>query len=123
MKLINPTDSEIDAAVAEKVAGWKRLHAEHAFDGGVKCEIDAWAAPSGRIADAVPQFSRSADAVLPLLERMDRWQCDYGRPEKKYRLYFIRREGEGTAATFPRAACLALLRAHGVEVDIGAPSA
>lgn len=74
------------------------------------------------IAETPPPFATSADAVLPLLPKTkggDFWTVDAGYLGARA---CIRNsngiKSEGAAPTLPLAACLALLRAHGVEVVI-----
>jgi len=132
MKLINPTDSELDAAFAEKVAGL------------VLCDCGGWThliagASMMRINDkceknccpSFPYFTKSFDAVLPCLQR-EGWDWEhrfsgpismgsvietiavYG-PDSKAE-YGKHDYTQGTC-TPAKAACIALLRAHGVEVE------
>lgn len=122
MKLINPTDDELNAAFAEKVAGWKR---------GKRIGMDVWILPSGFWDFRPDQFTRSADAVLPWLEKMPfRIEigkgiglqcgvviCGYGPFTKWGEGGWFR----GIDPIVPRAACIALLRAHGVEVEFTLP--
>jgi hypothetical protein len=161
MKLINPTDDELNAAFAEHVARWKRHEPLRGEKRKVVCRLSesnydpfrpqrgdiivVWT--DGRLGGTYPQWTTSADAVLPWLEKCkDRgwwvkikdhtngiecgrrdWLviisdyddcCDpyagepgYAEPGKPlmYR--------EGASPVFPKAAVLALLRAHGVEVE------
>jgi hypothetical protein len=115
MKLVNPTDDQLNAAFAEKVAGWLRAErmgkevlydpeGGHVLIGDTRC---------------MPSFTTSADAVLPWLAKTGRWQCDYGRPHALgYRIYFPQNsDGEAASESFARTAVIALLRAHGVEVE------
>ncbi len=77
-----------------------------------------------------PPYATSADAVLPLLEKYHiavasrvskQWVVEIheenGEPNSEE--YDMINIGEATAPTFPLAACLALLRAHGVELLLG----
>jgi len=150
MKLTDPTEDQINAAVAEHVAGWRPT--EQQIDAWVTwahvsgCDTSREAAiATAKLCDR-PAFTRSADAVLPLLEKMKGdgfWvnikdhtngiQCgkrdwlviisnfdDCCDPDegddgflKKGQPMIYR---EGVAPTFPLAACIALLRAKGIEV-------
>lgn len=115
------TDAELSAAVAEKVAGWKKS----------VCYEDErvwyWTPPAlkeGERGKPVrpPSYATDANAVLPLLQaqgmvevnKMYRenigWQWEVKVWEDGKGFF---PKGEGEAPTFPRAACLALLRAHG----------
>lgn len=129
MKLTNPTDDELNAAFAEKVAGWKRVvtHEISFFDtNGISC--GKMAVPSlieafernGLILREPPRFTQSADAVLPWLEKWPLWSADKTASGEirvrvsmdAYTVYF-----EAFDKAFPRAVVLALLPAHGVEVE------
>ncbi len=97
----NCTDAELSAAVAEHVAG---------IDPNALTENDHWV--KTRII-----YATSADAVLPLLEKFS-WTCDYNLPG--YRAIIRINPGRyhlGSATTFARAACFALLRAKGWNVE------
>lgn len=137
MKLINPTDDQIDAAVAEHVAGnpMRKVRREIWVEGG------CFAAPTGEYEEVyekeIARYSRSMDAVLPLLfdhAWTSRSMGMSGMPEGQSHPHFIVRvreiphvnsDGsnnfdiwhEAFAHTLPRAGCIALLRAHGVEVE------
>ena len=139
MKLHNPTDDQLDAAFAEKVAGWGRIVTFElsAIDtNGLIFGRRSIPAPLGAfekdgvILEHPPRFTRSFDAVLPWLGKYNlvaRFTRDCGRlsehlsrPEEngKYFINIIRggKEHEAIDKTLPRAACIALLRAHGHEV-------
>jgi len=164
--LTNPTDDELNAAVAEYVAGWKdpitlfawhdrkarqrplRYYKERPKVNGFTPvgDYSAFVTESGdKVYCGTPfavhrldkSFATSADAVLPLLEKAYRkssvadhsfcveinWLPPYQRNCTGYEWsycvqIFPAHEGTkcGTANSFPRAACIALLRANGVEV-------
>ncbi len=107
--LTNPTDDELSAAVAEYVAGWVN-------DGSYW----GWRLNSGQVKRRcdLPPYATSADAVLPLLEKYHAaWLaqsvingCTVVITATGYERFY------GNSPTFPRAACIALLRANGVEV-------
>lgn len=113
MKLTNPTDAELNAAFAEKVAGMEIVGLAR-----------MWIRSGSNGHAPIPHFTTSADAVLPWLEKTA-WdaagglnaeavvRCDT-RPQVHIRedKRFIAQAG-----TFPLAAVIALLRAHGVEVE------
>lgn len=124
MKLIDPTDDELNAAFAEKVAGWfkcERLGREVYYD------------PEGGhvLPHELPRFTQSFDTVLPWLEKWrdrpylyrmlqidathDGWEVKMAQPDrdKDGQQWFWRIK----APSLPRAAAIALLRAHGVEVE------
>ena len=117
MKLINPTDDELNAAFAEKVAGWKLNFAgPSAFGTNLN---PYWEDEKGRAQFDGPWFVYSADAVLPWLEK-------HGPSIERLgftgvwtiRLNDSQLLGEAADKSFPRAAVIALLRAHGVEVEV-----
>lgn len=129
MKLTNPTDDQLNAAFAEKACGY--------FSNAVFTPKHSWCRKSSTgdivVLDglgALPDFIRSADTVLPWLENgsfyakrnyfmasteaPNTWFvhfCRWDEVEKK------QCEGKAYATTFPRAAVIALLRAHGVEIE------
>lgn len=115
MKLIRPTDDELNAAFAEKVCGaievedgMMRLKNENVR--GV--EFERWR--------AIPDFTQSADVVLPYLEKLVRRSAfnDHTITVTGENYYI---DGPGgnlsKAPTLAKACVLALLRAHGVEVE------
>lgn len=121
MKLTNPTDAELNAAFAEKVAGY--------FSNPIFKPQHSWCrkSPTGDIIvlnglGALPDFTTSADAVLPWLEKELLWNTQ-GVPGKRY-ITQVMIEGpppmgyvEGRDKSFSKSAVIALLRAHGVEVE------
>jgi hypothetical protein len=135
MKLTNPTNEELNAAFAEYVAGWM-WRPERGGAWFLKSKDDdpyKWA----RITDATGadigisglRFATEANAILPWLEYgrevgqrvtmemgFTRWHIRIHRknPDGLYPL--IDESPWGDAETFPRAACIALLRANGVIV-------
>jgi len=142
VKLINPTDDELNAAFAVNVCGAVDL-------GGASPRISDAKSPglfihryNGKfwISDAfelaemcrphrwdymhkVMNFTTSADAVLPWLEK---WAINSLFAPVHYTLldgtHSIRLQGAETVKdkSFPRAAVIALLRANGIEVEIKA---
>lgn len=122
MKLTNPTDEQLNKAFAEKVAGWSPAITDKSccYDGdGNHCY---WS--------DVPPFTQSADAVLPWLEKFDTeinypcWRDIKGKPNHRVKFWHVSitnpdgsSERNANAQSFPRAAAIALLRAHGVEVE------
>lgn len=129
--LINPTDDELSAAVAEHVAGWKRIPADENWK-------EIWEGPDGQLELDGPWFATSADAVLPLLTaHTKRTNEQRGGEGDTWRIYApadetdtwtvcpvwmhhdgaIEETGDaGHDKSLPRAACIALLRAKGIEV-------
>src|SRR6478736_1710708 len=138
VKLINPTDRDLNAAFAEKVAGWRRDGPQRGEKKTVVCrlcdtEYDAlrpqrgqimvvWA--NGGIGGTFPAWATSFDAVLPWIEKQP--YPAIGRianGDWKVKLYLNvdsggdEREVIGISALLPRACVIALLRAHGVEIE------
>lgn len=138
--LTNPTDDELNAAVAEYVAKWKwsrvidsefgdKWHLQGKYtESGCLSPGMPWAVhyevrdrlPDGEEADLrqVPPYATSADAVLPLLYKTY-WQVQQTAKAESPLRVRIGAEQDlsfGESDTFPRAACIALLMANGVEV-------
>jgi hypothetical protein len=114
MKLIKPTDDELNAAFAEHVVGFKpdpNNEGRWIPPGRHTLTVGYWTEKPAR-------FTHSADAVLPWLEKT-RFDANFW---KRWRIQIICWETHGEnkfaeADTFPRAAVIALLRANGVEVE------
>jgi hypothetical protein len=104
-KLANPTDSQINAAVAEYVAGWTNDGTHWGWHKG----------PDIKRACDLDDYATSADAVLPLLENGLSVSCVFGGFSFQWTVSVSNRIGKADALA--RAACIALLRAHGVEVE------
>jgi hypothetical protein len=114
MKLTNPTDAELNIAFAEHVCGW--------LEGGfIGSSGKYWVnADSSYASDDLLRFTESADAVLPWLEKRLSWSRDsdgtvwvelHTQPATFYGCEF-------DDLPFPKAAVIALLRAHGVKVEL-----
>lgn len=109
MTLTNPTDNQLNAAFAEKVAGWTLCWDEDS--GGNRYE-EWWNGLEGPLD---PIFTTSADAVLPWLGKMDAI-VTRSLSENDWRV--VVPDGRcNSGPSFPRACVIALLRAHGVEVE------
>jgi hypothetical protein len=143
VKLANPTDRELNETFAREVAGWK--HRLATLDKPVeRCgmrlpnsfghPIDAWWHETDENHRGVyagpPRFTQSADAVLPWLEKFG-WRGTSNRAGSTCAATISVLDGVGTECIaqqdwthtqtpFPRAAVIALLRAHGIEVEIEA---
>ncbi len=119
MKLVNPTDDQLNTAFAEKVAGY--------FSNPAFKPQHSWCrkSPTGEIVvldglGALPPFTRSMDAVLPWLEKCAAWRRDADGE-----VFVYRHSAAGSASAggkketmcFPCSCVIALLRAHGVEVE------
>jgi hypothetical protein len=113
------SDAELSAAVAEKVAQWKPGQGEKDCQAAYeRCFGAPWPAESMH-----PKYATGADAVLPLLEGAagGHWSLWFSAPYHsdqpcRYRVTIHKAlepaKTIGTANTFARAACLALLKAH-----------
>ena len=107
MKLINPTNTQLNVAFAEYIAKWPKTEINSALHWGVD-----WFGPT---------YTNSADIILPWLEKLT-----YGGTimflghTPKWRVQICMRNDlnfEADAESFARAAVIALLRAHGVEIE------
>lgn len=107
--------AQLDALVAEHCAGWQARHI-HIKDGV------AWGVrPPMSLHERVPPFSRSADAVLPLLEEHGSLVADrthLADDGEEWAVSLRRCGSRAVAPTFPLAACLALLRAKGIDAQL-----
>lgn len=110
MKPVNPTDDELNAAFAEKVCGWKRI---------VGAANVAFETPVGTRGTA-PEFTKSADAVLPWLIKFsvtiqkvaeEEWDVGVEPEDEDLRTQYHHDK------YLARACAIALLRAHGVEIE------
>lgn len=125
--LVNPTNDQISAAVAEFVAGWKRTPEE------AKSVWCTGKRGPGRtmFRNKCSPFATSADAVLPLLEKYGAiasrlplvWSITLAeKTPDDGQIYSVKVLARAKATTFPLAACIALLRAHGVDVTFTNPT-
>lgn len=142
--------AQLDALVAEHVAGWKRGEAERGqkrhkayYLYSPQYDDRRWRGSAyavvwkdGTIGGDIPKFATSSDAVLPYLEKgscyfkrnyfmgstekPDTWFCHFCRWDESDK---SQKEGKAYADTLPLAACICLLRAHGVEVNLEIPHA
>ena len=108
------TDAELSALVAEKVAGYTNVHTPKT--------MSAWGNPPDlKMGSWIPDYLHDANAVIGLLERADEWEAHRREfeDEEGFRVRYIvhvsldKSAGGEYADTFCRAACLALLKAHG----------
>lgn len=124
MKLLNPTDADLNAAFARKVMG-RKLSPEHeGFMSGPDERMGGQVFESWH---AIPRFTTSADAVLPWLEKRedveihrvqsDGWQVSIMEVKRTPASEETGVIAEAWEDTLPKAATIALLRAHGVEVE------
>lgn len=144
MKLIKPTDDELNACFAEKVAGWtywKSKHGHwhvtspsgHVTVGDLYAKFDEETGeklpevPWWKDAE-LPDFTQSAAAVLPWLEkhvakiahRCSQWEVliHMGWSGNEQMPFAKSNDFEYWDRSFPRACVIALLRAHGVGVEL-----
>lgn len=127
MKLIDPTDDQLNEAFAVNVAGWTDVRYEEGEHVDLDCRsVYPWKGVRGTLPDGdrrmIPRFTESADAVLPWLEKWNEyWEATYY--DGTWHFAKERPKGDGMIygwvkdRSFPRAAVIALLRAHGVEVE------
>lgn len=137
MKLLNPTNEELDLAFATNIAGWTSrmegcalcwYNAEGKFVGGRN---------DGQRFSGIPKFTQSADLVLPWLEKRyieteikSWWDSPAQHFNESTRqghrvfepngVWTVRVPGNNAMAedkSFARAAVIALLRANGIEVE------
>ncbi len=113
MKLVKPTDEELNAAFAEKVCGWSK-----GDDGyGYETVYSEKVAPYKTMGPVWKyNFVKSADAVLPYIQKLDEVGIHYCSGD-----WFVRCWSEdkncANCDSLPKACVIALLRAHGVEVE------
>ncbi len=122
LNLKTATPDEINAAVAEHVAGWTRLYATADTGlwpkelGAMVTTENGWMkAPGAQSAQRTPDYLTDANAVLSLLYRTH-WEVNQTSSAShpiRVRIYLGPQEGSGEANNLPRAACIALLRASG----------
>lgn len=136
MTLVNPTDDELNRAFAERVAGWKWRDERGGawFDKSDDPDPMKWVriiGPNGGdiALDGGLRWVSSADAVIPWLQNM--WlsvviseviagwavRICY-RGDQSFERPLGHCDSWALDPSFPRAAVIALLRAHGVEVEI-----
>lgn len=116
MTMTNPTDKELNAAFAEKVCGWET--GPDGYGDGDKYYEKTPPHHSPGYTYKFP-FTTSVDAVLPWLEK---WHAEIGHLLTSGWLVLLKESAisekyvAASCLSFPRAAVIALLRAHGVEV-------
>lgn len=113
MKLVNPTDDVLDERFAIAVAGWKRTKTKDAGDPSWNTGTDCISQGSG-FAYRVPRYTKSADLVLPWLEKSKLVDVVFGVGIWSV---IVNANNQADCKSFPRAAVIALLRAHGIEVE------
>jgi hypothetical protein len=123
MKLTNPTDKELEEAFAIHVAGWTKLNNGEWRSPAKTKRIEK----TGICTDDLeypPSYATNTNAILPLLETHTWRGCSYRSRSGSHfsaRVEVVDHEfnlvvGE-SERSFPLAACVALLRAHGIEVE------
>lgn len=133
MKLINPTDDELNAAFAEKVAGWQptedQIERASIIDEAWYGDATREQAVQSAIRAFRPHFTRSMDAVLPWLEKsgyyvsLCYWNGPWAEPPG-WCLSLWENDENGQQVgdyvrdkSLPRACVIALLRVHGVDIE------
>ncbi|MCR6656616.1 MAG: hypothetical protein NVV63_12580 [Opitutus sp.] len=122
-------DDRINEAVHEIATGkqgpfhWVYMHVEEINDIGEDVGHYWWHDGTGAKYEEFPRYATSADAVLPLLEkfvaegsRSVGWSANQSIAHIVTLYYGMAECARGQAQTFPLAACIALLRAHGIKV-------
>ena len=130
MKLTNPTDAQLNEAFAVHVAGWTWNEFKPSGFGPVIQGY--WNGADGYYVCNKANFVNSADAVLPWLEKKQVWEAIFNNNPYTGSVgtsvlvadSFTEdlkepsgRSGWVSAKTFAKAAVIALLRAHGVEIE------
>lgn len=125
MRLVNPSDADLQEAFAVNVAKWTFI----TFPTGACPNIKHWKDSGGKHVSIHMdgRWIDSADAVLPWLEKNGVVRTDYVKASANYQWRVDIFEsiagaehapkGWANDAMFPRAAVIALLRAHGVEIE------
>ena len=110
------TDQDITIAMAE-VEGWTQFGFRTYSDDGTLART-GW--KDGKWSD-ISSYLTDANACLRVLERRILWACDY--EDRVYHVECGTEDGyiQGHAPTFCRAACEAILRAHGKWSDPPSP--
>ncbi len=129
MKLLNPTDDELNATLAEKIAGWRDVSFEEGEDADVESRtIYPWMGmagwpPDGRKRRLIPQFTKWADSVLPWLNKHSPWRADGGGEHGFMVQVWKGPSPDGNCYATAnnrdlcRAAVVAILRANDVDVE------
>lgn len=129
MKLTNPTDSELNRVFAEKVCGYNITHDVISgfteIEGRTMNPIYFNIGEKWSIAASGFNFVEDANAVLPWLEKMTEYELFHDSRALDHYMceVYWAKEGESVIhcfamdSSFARAAVIALLRAHGVEVE------
>ena len=137
LRLINPTNDQINAAVAEYIAGWTDIRFEEGEDVDIESRtIYPWEGmrgkpPGGEARRMVPAYSILPNFVLPFLEkefisfkwnpgdRLLEWLQPHVGAPATWEFCFA---SVPLDHAFSLAACIALLHVHGVEVEFSGTS-
>lgn len=139
LTLTNPTDDELNVAFAVEIAGWRDVRYEEDEDVDIDSRtIYPWKGMAGWPPDGgkrrlIPCFTTFADAVLPWLEKTQwaiypRFFPGWGKKGWDIRIYEhdesapLMGESAEEGFGFAKAAVVALLRAHNVEVTFTEPT-
>jgi hypothetical protein len=128
-KLDKQTDAQLSEVFATEVAGWTK--SVHEGCDVIPYGYVDWEDAEGKTHDKCPAFATDANAVLPwtknygimcdcLIHNHERkgWFWDViviRQKSRKERLPLLNLEHRGIAKTFPRAMCIALIRAKRKE--------
>ena len=116
MKIKSNDHAALNAAFAEKVAGW-RIHHRNTALWCKADEADGLMRSGAMAVVGELNFTHSADAVLPWLEKRTEGWLIHTQPTSPRHTCWLVSEHTGRADSVPHAAVIALLRAHGVEVE------
>lgn len=123
LTLTNPSEDELNVAFSTEIAGWRDVRFEEDEDVDIESRtIYPWKGMAGWPPDGgkrrlIPRWTECADAVLPWLYK-HHWEVNQtSSASHPIRVVLDDMHGpRGESGTFPRAATIALLRAHGVEI-------
>jgi hypothetical protein len=132
-KLIDPTDDELNESFAVIVAGftcahkWKHKHEHSSGKRGAAyvCERCGKSVVGGGNANVCSHYTESVDLALPYAESDDWWiNIEKCPTNPKYMIYVYRERpytenkvAEIMDDSLARGLVLALLRAHGIEIE------
>lgn len=105
------TNAELNAAVAEHVAGWSHCRVIDGFAEGVP-PIKGYSLIS------CPLYCHDANAAIALLEKNHAWETNFINGSYVVEVWATRQDlqSKGRDPSFCVAACKSLLRAHGHEI-------
>lgn len=126
-RLLNPTDAQLNVAFSIEIAGWHDVYYEEDEEADIDSRtVYPWKGMAGLPPDGgkrrlIPPFSTYFEAVRPWLEKLDEWDLSWSRKmgyQLTTRLIDLPcPEIVIIDKSLARAATIALLRAHGVEIE------